>query len=57
MVMESNFTRKDVAPLSREQQVIAALKKIRFGSVEIIIHEGEVVQIEAKEKIRFAHPH
>ncbi|MGZ5030291.1 MAG: YezD family protein [Methylobacter sp.] len=29
------------------------LQDIRFGSIEIIIHEGKVVQIERKEKLRF----
>lgn len=53
MVMEAKSDRKDSAEFSREQQVLAALKKIKFGSVEIIVHEGEVVQIESKEKVRF----
>ena len=46
--------------LSREPQTseIAAqiaeiLQTIKFGSVEIIIHENKVVQIERKEKLRF----
>ena len=57
MVYESKNERKEGTEFSREQQVLAALKKIKFGSVEVIIHEGEVVQIESKEKVRFAHAH
>ena len=38
----------------REQRVLEALRALRFGSVEIVIHDGEVVQIERKEKLRFA---
>ncbi|WP_082458409.1 YezD family protein [Methyloglobulus morosus] len=34
-------------------QILQAVKGIRFGSVEIIIHDGKVVQIERKEKLRF----
>jgi len=34
------------------QQNIRALQDIRYGSVEIIIHDSKVVQIERKEKIR-----
>ena len=34
------------------QQIIRALQDIRYGSVEIIIHDSKVVQIERKEKIR-----
>jgi hypothetical protein len=34
-------------------QIAAALQGIRFGSVEIVIHDSKVVQIERKEKLRF----
>ena len=36
-----------------ERAVLLALKGIRFGSVEIIVHDSRVVQIERKEKTRF----
>ncbi|HEU4684089.1 MAG TPA: YezD family protein [Nitrospira sp.] len=36
-----------------EEAVRLAVKGIRFGSVEIIIHDSKVVQIERKEKLRF----
>ena len=36
-----------------EQQILQAIKHVRYGSVEIIIHDSKVVQIERKEKIRF----
>jgi hypothetical protein len=34
------------------QQIHRALKEIRYGSVEIIIQDSKVVQIERREKIR-----
>ena len=34
------------------RQILDALKGIRFGSVEIVIHEGRVVQIERTERSR-----
>jgi hypothetical protein len=34
-------------------QIAVALQGIRFGSVEIIIHDSKVVQIERKEKLHF----
>jgi len=34
-------------------QIALALQEIRFGSVEILIHDGKVVQIERREKLRF----
>jgi hypothetical protein len=42
---------RDIADVAN--QIAAALQGIRFGSVEIIIHENKVVQIERKEKLRF----
>ncbi len=33
--------------------VQAAIAAIKFGSVEIVIHDSKVVQIERKEKVRF----
>ena len=29
-----------------------ALENLKFGSVEITVHEGKIVQIERKEKVR-----
>jgi hypothetical protein len=43
-VIQSN---QDIA-----SKILLAIKDIRFGSVEIIIHDSKVVQIERKEKIR-----
>ena len=34
-------------------QIATVLQGIRFGSVEIVIHDGKVVQIERREKLRF----
>ena len=34
------------------QKILRALQEIRYGSVEIIIHDSRIVQIERKEKIR-----
>jgi hypothetical protein len=36
-----------------EREILLAIGSIRYGSVEIIIHDSKVVQIERKEKIRF----
>jgi len=35
-----------------EQTIQQALKELRFGSVEIIVHDSKVVQIERREKMR-----
>jgi hypothetical protein len=34
------------------QAVTAALHGLRFGSVEIVVHDGRIVQVERREKVR-----
>jgi hypothetical protein len=34
-------------------ELCLALRSIRFGTVELVIHEGRVVQLERREKVRF----
>ena len=36
-----------------ERQILNSLQQIRFGSLEIVIHDSRVVQIERSEKLRF----
>jgi hypothetical protein len=42
------------------EEVIRALVRLvretRFGSIEIVVHEGRVTQIERREKMRIAQP-
>jgi hypothetical protein len=35
-----------------EQTILQALKDLRFGSVEITVHDSKIVQIERREKVR-----
>jgi hypothetical protein len=37
-------------------EIRRAIKNVRFGSVEITIHDSRVVQIERKEKVRLEPP-
>lgn len=40
--------------LSRiEHELRLALSEIRYGSIEIVIQDSRVVQIERREKVRF----
>jgi len=34
------------------KQILKDLKRIKYGSIEIVVHNGEIIQIEKKEKIR-----
>lgn len=36
-----------------ERHVLDALSRIRFGTLEITVHDSRVVQVEKSEKIRF----
>ncbi|MBT2298462.1 sulfur starvation response protein OscA [Pseudomonas fluorescens] len=49
-----NLEGQDGAGILREIQ--AALNGLKFGSVEITVHNGQVVQIERKEKFRLQAP-
>ena len=33
-----------------------AIRELRYGSVEVVVHDGRVVQIETRERVRFADP-
>ena len=37
-------------PDTQAAQIVEALSGIRFGSVEITVHDGRIVQIERREK-------
>jgi len=45
-------------PLAPEvmSQISRLLAGLRFGAIEITVHDGRVVQIERREKIRIASP-
>jgi hypothetical protein len=35
-------------------EILRSIKSLRFGSIEITVHDSRVVQIERKEKVRLA---
>jgi len=37
------------------QEILRAIENVRFGSIEITVHEGRITQIEKREKVRFNH--
>jgi hypothetical protein len=42
-------------PLALARELALALRSIRYGTIELVIHEGRVVQLERREKVRFEH--
>ena len=59
---DTDMTAKPQAPSESRQHphgidtIIAALEDLRFGSVEITVHEGRIVLIERREKFRLTKP-
>ncbi|BBL71370.1 YezD family protein [Methylogaea oryzae] len=41
---------------NNELRVLEALEGIRYGAVEVTIHDGRIVQIERREKLRLDQP-
>ncbi len=39
-------------PVNIKQQILRAIASTEYGSVEVVIHDGKVVQIECRKKIR-----
>lgn len=50
MIDNKNKTEKNTQ--STDEKILDAIKSIRYGSVEIVVHDSHVVQIEKKEKVR-----
>jgi hypothetical protein len=40
-------------PPALAQELMEALRSIRYGAIELVIHDGRVVQLERREKARF----
>jgi hypothetical protein len=42
-------------PAALTRELAQALRSIRYGTIELVIHDGRVVQLERREKVRFEH--
>ncbi len=53
--MKSELTKKRQTDSKIEivNQISEIFQSIQFGSVEIVTHDGEIVQVVRKEKLRF----
>ena len=43
----------DVLPEEILSTLARLVRELRFGSIEIIVHDGRITQIERREKLRF----
>jgi len=63
MLKEANMINEvdtDYLKLSQSQDITqhiaSILQGIRFGSIEIVVHDGRIVQIDKHEKFRLKNP-
>ncbi|MBI3526696.1 MAG: YezD family protein [Betaproteobacteria bacterium] len=49
--IEEGQTDKRLSP-EIEREILRAIARIDYGSIEVVVHDGKVVQIECREKIR-----
>ncbi len=56
--MSQTYLRNAAPVKDVSQEILKAVESLRlgsgFGSVEIVLHEGRVTQIEKREKVRFS---
>lgn len=45
-------------PIATElaRRILDAIASLRYGTVEVVVHDGQVVQIDRKERIRVERP-
>ena len=49
----------DACPTARDDvdsRILQAVRSLDYGSVEVVVHDSRVVQIERREKVRFDEP-
>lgn len=54
MIPPSESTISDPIPPAWLEVVRRKVESLRFGSVQIIVHDGRVTQVESIEKTRFS---
>ncbi len=42
----------DAEPNPTEAEVLRLLRSLRYGSLEVVVHDGRIVQIEKRERLR-----
>jgi hypothetical protein len=58
MKLEGAEAERDTVPPTAQLEqaigeVVRTIKSVSYGSVEVVIHNSRIVQIERKEKLRF----
>lgn len=53
---DSGRESQDIGLAEVVRQIVRAIQSVQYGSVEVVIQNSKVVQIERKEKFRFDKP-
>jgi hypothetical protein len=51
--MSIHQANKDIANYNIIREILDSVKKIKYGSINIKIHDAKIVQVEVTEKSRF----
>ncbi len=53
-VSNDNLNERELSPTERQlvTELVLALRKIRYGSVVLTVHDGRIVEISKTERIR-----
>jgi len=51
--MSTYQSNKDIANYNIIRELLEAVKRIKYGSINIKVHDAKVVQVEVTEKSRF----
>jgi len=51
-MMIDKFSAEDEKKRQAEHQVLRAIHEISYGSIQVVIHDSRIVQIECTRKIR-----
>jgi hypothetical protein len=43
-------------PSDVDRSILEAVRSLEYGSVEVVVHDSQVVQIERREKVRLGKP-
>ncbi|HTT08641.1 MAG TPA: YezD family protein [Gammaproteobacteria bacterium] len=56
MALVAHDRQEDASSEVIVKQILDSLKGLRYGSIELIVHDGQIVQIERNEKLRLDSP-
>jgi hypothetical protein len=49
----SNKTQStDLSASGAEREILRAIREVRFGTIEVVVHEGRVMEIRQTKKVR-----